>query len=150
MDMEHVSPQLTRRNIVSYAKQMLDTYPRSFNVDATLLVETTEALMDCAQACVACADACLSEDDVAMLVKCIRSNLDCADICAATLRVVSRQTEYDANVTRAQLEACAQVCSSCGDECERHAKHGMDHCRVCAEACRRCEDACRRLASAMN
>jgi hypothetical protein len=85
---------------------------------------------------------------VAELTKCIRTCLDCDDVCTATLRVVSRQTEYDANVTRAVLQACVAVCKSCGDECERHA--GMhEHCRVCAEACRRCEQACNDLLAAM-
>jgi len=28
------------------------------------------------------------------------------------------------------LEACAAICKSCGDECERHPN--MQHCRVCA------------------
>ena len=40
---------------MSYAKQLLDTYPRSFNVDAGLLARTIDALSDCAQACTACA-----------------------------------------------------------------------------------------------
>ena len=125
---------------MSYAKRMLDTYPRDFNLDAGILAATIDALSDCAQACTACADDCLSEEMVAELTKCIRSCLDCADVCTATLRVVSRQTEYDANVTRAVLQACATVCKSCGEECERHAQmHG--HCRVCAEACRRCGQA---------
>jgi hypothetical protein len=80
---------------------------------------------------------------------CIRLCLDCTDVCAATVGVVSRQTEYDANVTRPLLEACVGIYKSCGDECERHA--GMhEHCRVCAEACRRCERACRELLAAMN
>jgi hypothetical protein len=83
------------------------------------------------------------------MVKCIRLDLDCADICFATSRVVSRQTEYDAKVTRSQLEACVTVCKSCGDECEQHGQHGMDHCRVCAESCRRCEQACTSLLQAM-
>jgi hypothetical protein len=56
--------------------------------------------MECAQACTACADACLSEQNVADLAKCIRSNLDCADICDTTGRVLSRHTGYDANITR--------------------------------------------------
>ena len=133
---------------MSYAKRMLDTYPRDFNLDADLLVTAIDALSDCAQACTACADDCLSEQQVAELVKCIRLNLDCADICTATLRVLSRQTEYDANLTRPQLQACVAACTSCGDECERHA--GMhEHCRVCAEACRRCEQACTQLLAAM-
>jgi hypothetical protein len=134
---------------MSYAKQMLDTYPRSFNLDADLLAGAIDALGDCGQACTACADACLSEVNVQDLVKCIRLNLDCADICESTARVLSRQTEYDANVTRALVQACVQACKSCGDECQQHAEHGMQHCQVCAEACRRCEQACARLLQAM-
>lgn len=47
---------------MSYAKKMLDAYPRSFNLDASLLADAIEAAMDCGQAWTACADACLSED----------------------------------------------------------------------------------------
>lgn len=101
-------------------------------------------LFECAQTCTACADACLSEDMVAELTKCIRTNLDCADICAATGNALSRHTGYDANVTRAFLDACRITCKACADECEQHAgMHG--HCQVCAEACRRCENACTEL-----
>jgi Domain of Unknown Function (DUF326) len=133
---------------MSYAKQLLDTYPRDFNLDANLLAGAIDALSDCAQACTACADDCLSEQNVAELTKCIRLCLDCADVCTTTLRVVSRQTDYDANVTRPVLEACVVACKSCGDECERHA--GMHkHCQVCTEACRRCEQACSQLLVAM-
>jgi Domain of Unknown Function (DUF326) len=103
---------------------------------------------DCAQACIADADDDLSEQNIAEMVKCIRLCLDCADVCAATVGVTSRQTEYDANVTRPLLEACVAACRSCGDECERHAGR-YEHCRVCAEACRRCEQACRQLVAAM-
>jgi hypothetical protein len=134
---------------MSYAKQMLDTYPRDFNLDAGRLAAAIDALYDCAQACTACADACLSEEQVAELVKCIQLNLSCADVCLATGRTLSRQTEYDANLTRALLEACVQSCRSCAEECERHAEMGMEHCRVCAEACRRCEQACQDLLDAI-
>ena len=134
--------------MVSYAKQMLDEYPGTFDLDADLLAEAIAALFDCAQACTACADDCLSEDDVGDLVKCIRINLDCADQCLATGRILSRQTGYEANVTRAVVEACEQACRSCAEECETHADH-HDHCRVCAEACRRCEQACRRVLDAI-
>jgi hypothetical protein len=133
---------------MSYAKQMLDTYPRDFNVDAGVLAAAIDALSDCAQACTACADDCLSEEMVAELTKCIRLDLDCADVCTATLRVVSRQTDYDANVTRPLVEACVATCRSCADECARHADM-HDHCRICAEACRRCEQACNDLLLAM-
>jgi hypothetical protein len=131
------------------AIEMLETYPRSFNVDAGLLARAIDALVQCANTCTQCADACLSEDDVTSMVKCIRLDLDCADICLTTSRVVSRQTEYDANVTRPQLEACIAVCKSCADECERHGSH-MAHCRLCAETCRGCEQACAELLDAIN
>ncbi len=133
---------------MSYARRMLDTYPRSFDVEAGLLAATIDALTDCAQACTADNAADLSEQNVAEMVRCIRLCSDCADVCAATGGVVSRQAEYDAGVVRPLLEACAAICRSCGDECERHAPHHA-HCRVCAEACRRCEQACRDLLAAL-
>jgi hypothetical protein len=130
---------------MSQAAAMLDAYPTDLGgIDRQALIECIEACFDCAQACTACADACLSEDMVAELSKCIRTDLDCADICGATGAVISRHTGYDANITRSVVEACRVVCRSCAEECERHA--GMhDHCRICAEACRRCEQSCAAL-----
>jgi hypothetical protein len=133
---------------MSYARQMLETYPRALSVDAGVLAATIDALSDCAQACDCDVAADLGEPNVAEMVTCIRLCLDCTDICTATLRVLSRQADYDATVTRPLLEACVAICRSCGDECERHA--GMhEHCRVCGEACRRCEQACRELLAAI-
>jgi uncharacterized membrane protein len=133
---------------MSYARQLLDTYPRTVNVDASVLAATIDALSDCAQACTADADDNLSEHNLSEMVKCIRLCLDCADVCTATVRVISRQTARDGSVTRPLLEACAVACKSCGDECERHAEMHA-HCRVCLEACRRCEQACQQLLDAM-
>lgn len=130
---------------MSQTTAMLDAYPADLGqIDKNALAACIDACFSCAQTCTACADACLSEEMVADLAKCIRSDLDCADICETTGRVLSRHTGYDANLTRAVLEACATACKACGDECERHAEMHA-HCRVCAEACRRCERACRDL-----
>ncbi|WP_106399486.1 four-helix bundle copper-binding protein [Actinocorallia populi] len=129
--------------------RMLETYPATINMDRKAIADTVEILLECSQACTACADACLSEQDVADLAKCIRTDLDCADICDTTARVLSRHTGYDANITRAQLQACAQACSACATECERHAGH-HEHCRACAEVCRRCAEACRGLLAKMS
>jgi Domain of Unknown Function (DUF326) len=130
---------------VPVARQMLDAYPADLGgIDRQALAACIEACYECAQACTACADACLSEEVVDQLRTCIRTDLDCADVCETTGRVLSRHTGYDANLTRAVLEACATACRACGDECEGHA--GMhEHCRICAESCRRCEAACREL-----
>jgi hypothetical protein len=90
---------------MTVAAQMLDTYSKDLGgVDKEKMRACIEACVECAQACTTCADACLSEDMVAELTKCIRTNLDCADVCDATGRVLSRHTGYDANLTRAVLE----------------------------------------------
>ncbi|MGV7852926.1 four-helix bundle copper-binding protein, partial [Mycobacterium kansasii] len=76
-------------------------YPQDLGrIDEAKLTACIDACVECGQACTACADACLSEDSVAHLTKCIRTDLDCADICELTGRVLSRHTGYDANLTR--------------------------------------------------
>lgn len=61
--------------------KMLEAYPKDLgNIDKEKLAECIAACFECAQICTACADACLSEDMVAELTKCIRTDLDCADI----------------------------------------------------------------------
>jgi uncharacterized membrane protein len=137
---------------VTAAAEMIRTYPADLGkVDRDALIRCIEQCVFCAQACTACADACLSEpdDQLPTLRKCVRSDEDCADICATTARILSRHTGYDANITRTVLQACVTVCRSCGDECERHASR-HEHCRVCAEACRRCEQACQELITALD
>jgi hypothetical protein len=135
--------------VAEVASRMLDTYPREFSLERDLLVPCIEACSDCAESCTQCADDCLAEEMVQELTACIRLNLDCADICAATRRVVSRQTGYDPELTSAVLRACIEACRKCGDECEIHAAHGMEHCKVCAAECRRCEQACQELLAAI-
>jgi hypothetical protein len=132
---------------MSYARQMLDSYPDTLNVDASVLAAAIAAISDCAQACTADTDADLGEQNLAEMVTCIRLCLDCTDICTATSGVISRMAEYDPSVARPLLEACVAICKSCGDECERHAHY--EHCRVCEQACRRCERACRELLDAL-
>jgi hypothetical protein len=128
---------------VTYARQMLDTYPRNADIDADVLAAAIDALDDCAQACNADTAADLTEPDLAEMVTCIRLCLDCVDVCTATAAVLSRLNGYDPTVIRPLVESCIAVCKTCGDECERHSH--MLHCRVCAQACRRCEQACRDL-----
>jgi hypothetical protein len=127
---------------------MLENYPAAINMDLRKLARTIDALSACSEACNACADACLSEGLVAELTKCIRTNMDCADICAATARVLSRHTGYDANISRTLLEACAMACQSGADECASHAE-AHEHCRICSDACRDTQQACRDLVQNM-
>ena len=129
---------------MGHARAMLDTYPGKFGFPADDLAAAIEACFDCAQTCTACADACLAEDDVVELRRCIATDLNCADLCATTGRVLSRQTDYEDLVTQRALEACIRACVVCADECDKHAQH-HPHCAVCAEVCRVCAAACTKL-----
>ncbi len=133
---------------MTHAQQMVQTNPSQTIVDQSTLVECIEACFDCAQACSACADACIGEENIQMLARCIRLDLDCADVCDATGRILSRQTGTDPQMLRTVLQACAEACRLCGEECEQHAEH-HEHCRHCADACRSCEEACNNVLSAL-
>ena len=102
-----------------------------------------DALNNCAAECNHCASACLDEHDVKMLARCIKLDLDCAQICTLTASLIARGSEHGNHLTK----ECAEVCNACAEECEKHASMGMDHCKTCAEACRRCAEACGALAA---
>ena len=112
----------------------LEQYLRAGNRDYHACLE---ACIECLVACEMCSDACLDEDNVKMMVSCIRLDRDCAEACAAAVRTMARGGPLAHEICR----ACAEACRACAEECERHAAH-HDHCRVCAEVCRRCEQAC--------
>ena len=124
-------------------ERMLRTHPEPALAQPDALTACIHACVESAQACTACADACVAEHDRA-LGPCIRIALDCADLCAATSRVLSRQLAPDLGVISMALQLCATACDVCAYECRRHAA-AHAHCDVCAAACRRCTTACRDL-----
>lgn len=131
-----------------HAQAMISTHPHVQGKTDDALIRCIEECYDCTQTCTSCADACLGEANVKDLTQCIRANLDCADLCAATGAVATRRTGSNEAVIRAMLEACALACDICGQECARHGAM-MKHCRVCADACRTCEQSCRNALRSM-
>lgn len=131
-----------------HVQEMLQSHPRPAGIDKSTLADTIHSLFDCAQTCTACADACLGEAHLKELVRCIRLNLDCSDVCLVTGNLLSRQTEPDWTLLSDQLAACVTACRLCGEECERHADM-HEHCRICAEACQECENLCSQLLAAI-
>jgi len=99
-----------------------------------------ETLLNCFTECENCASACLQEENVQMMVRCIQTDRDCADICKLTATLLARGSEHGKHL----LRECIEVCEACAAEC---AKHDHDHCQRCAEACRRCAEACRSIAA---
>lgn len=104
-------------------------------------LELMDALAKCADECNHCISACLDEKEVKMLARCIKLDMDCADICRLTAAFVSRNSEHAEHL----LRECAEICNACAEECEKHSHH-MDHCRKCAEECRKCAEACQVMA----
>lgn len=102
--------------------------------------EILGALSNCINHCNHCADACLEEDNVKMMVDCIRTDRACAAVCSAVADVLA--TKY--KDVQGLLDYCVKICEACAKEC---AKHEHQHCKDCAEACRKCAEACRRYAA---
>jgi hypothetical protein len=121
--------------------EMIIKHPRTKGEANAALIRCIEECYDCAQTCASCADASLAEDDVKMLARCIRLNLDCTDMCVATGAIVTRHLVIESRILREILAACAQTCQRCEEECLKHASHHA-HCRVCAEVCGSCREAC--------
>lgn len=128
--------------------RVLATHPRPAGTHREVVRACITACLECATTCTTCADACLAEKNAGELVQCVRLNLDCADICQLTARLLARPSHRDRPTLRAMVEACANACRACGDECAKHGEH-MEHCRVCAESCRTCAEACDRMAGAL-
>ena len=128
-------------------ESMLSERPDGAGTDLLPVSTCIIACFDCVQVCTACADACLSGDMLGDMVECIRADLNCADICAATGTVVARiGTRYSGyqGGTAALLRACAAACHQSAEACAQHAAaHG--HCRICAETSRRCAVLCEEL-----
>src|SRR5699024_1456631 len=133
---------------MTMSDRMFDTHPALDAIDGPALAACLQACRKCATACTACADACLAESDVTELISCIRTDLDCAEVCAATAAILTRRTATDPQIVRAQVTATRTIARACAEECEMHAEHHA-HCRLCAEACRSCERACTELLAAL-
>src|SRR5438270_9669245 len=132
---------------MSHTREMLEAVPGVGGFDLEELAAAIDACGDAEQACLACADADLAEDDVASMRVCVELDQDCADICSATARVLSRRTRYDVLLVQRLLQACVRACASCAEECERHASRHR-HCAICGEACRTCQRTCEKLLQA--
>ena len=129
------------------SKEMLEAHPQPSQLDRGLLARCIDECLACEQSCTACADADLAEEGVEEFRRCIRLCLDCADVCNATGRLLTRQTDYVAASARAQVSSCREFARSARGmraPCPHH-----EHCRICGETCRRCEQICTDLLEAI-
>jgi hypothetical protein len=128
-------------------REMLDASPIDVPFDVAEVAAAIDACLDCSQACVSDADADLVEPDVAEMRTCIALCLNCADLCDTTARFLSRPAQWDHFAVNHLLRACVRVCTTCPEECARHADHHA-HCAACEKTCRACIQACSALLDA--
>ncbi len=99
-------------------------------------LEVLDYIYQCQTACKYCFNACLEEEAIAMMRRCIKLTVECADICEVTASSLA----YTGDFTPEVLDVCIKACERCADECRNH---GYLHCLECAKACRECADYCR-------
>lgn len=127
---------------------IIDDSRTELAVPAAELAAAIDAIAACAAACASCSAACLAEDEVADLRDCIASDDVCAEVCRATVAVLTRLTRGSWAVLDAQLAACETATRACAEACRAHAAH-HEHCAACAEACDRAHEAARSVRSAL-
>ncbi len=100
-----------------------------------------EACSECQRICDSCSTHCLNQvaegnqDHKTTVQTC----LDCAEICAAAARIVSRGGPFSETICR----ACAEACNRCAESCEQMPDD--QHMAECAKVCRKCEQECREM-----
>lgn len=119
-------------------EKMIAAHPQVEYVTEPLALAARHAMLY-SLFCTSCADACSAEP--MDMSQCVRTCMDCADICAVTARLAVRRTGQDIEMLRAMLETCIRACEICAGECEGH---DNPHCRLCATMCRKCAEDCRK------
>jgi hypothetical protein len=94
----------------------------------------------CIAACQAAIDACqrcAAEDIRAGTSLCALINLDCADICTATINALARRSGHHGDF----CAICAHICRASASACAPHAEV-HEHCARCMAACEHCATEC--------
>jgi len=126
-------------------EKMMRLHPEAgAGLDEAVATAARHAML-CSLFCSSCADACLAES--MNMSQCIRTCLDCSDICTSAAHLLVRQTGRNEAILRAQVELCIEACERCAAEC---GSHDHDHCRLCATMCRECAEDCRKALAVLH
>jgi hypothetical protein len=101
------------------------------------------ACADCQRSCDSCAEHCLKlvAEGNKRHQQTLQTCLDCAEICAAADRIVSRSGPFSDTICR----ACAEACKRCATACEQFPDD--EHMAQCANECGKCQRACESMLS---
>ncbi|MBD0748087.1 hypothetical protein [Streptomyces sp. CBMA152] len=129
-------------------RELFESVTTATPLSSELLAQIVDVLAECEQAVTACAAGMLAEKDADELRAAISQDQDCADVTAATRRVLTRGSSHDPALLTAQVQACLIACRRSHDLCEQHTRH-HEHCRLCADATGRAADTCREVLVAL-
>jgi hypothetical protein len=101
----------------------------------------TRNAQDCEAICTQTIQYCLDVGGAHANASHIRLMQDCADVCAATTKVLLRGSSHHAELGA----ACASLCDACAASCEKYI--GDAQLKACANQCLLCAAACRQMAS---
>lgn len=91
------------------------------------------ACQDAIRACQSCAAADIrAGTSLSALI-----NLDCVDICTATMNAMARNSIHHGDF----CAVCAHICRACATACSAHAEV-HEHFAICMEACEKCASEC--------
>jgi hypothetical protein len=108
-------------------------------LDATMQ-QCVQACTDCNNTCTRTIAYCLTMGGRHAEASHLKSLLDCAEACAASVHFMLRGSALHPKV----CGVCAEACEQCARSCEQFPNDAQ--MKACAEACRRCAESCREMA----
>jgi hypothetical protein len=106
----------------------------------TMLDSEMHNMQNCITACqeaIRACQVCATQDIRAGTSLCALINLDCVDICTATMNALARGSVHHGDF----CAVCAHVCRACATACAPHAETHA-HCAACQLACEKCAAEC--------
>lgn len=103
--------------------------------------DSMERCFECATSCWISADAFIGERDEARLRNAIEACLNCAEVCARTVRALATHTSYTPGELEGRLKECIEACRVCAKEASGHCGE-HEHCWICVKTCEECLREC--------
>lgn len=115
------------------------TLPLTDPLDATMQA-CVKNCTECQNTCVQAIAYCMDMGGTHAAADHLRSLLDCAEACAASVHFMLRGSGLYPQV----CGVCADACLACALSCEQFPSDAR--MKVCAEICRQCAESCREMA----
>ncbi len=94
-----------------------------------------QRLLDCATSCKRCAASTVEKPGITSMDYCVKIIRDCAELCFATAKLLTRNSELGHEL----LPLCHKICLQSAEECRKQ-EHA--HCKECEEECTQCAEEC--------